>query len=141
MAPEAKLTALDKSTLGSLPANYLFDEVLARLANAPARWHMAVTIAQPGDPIDNATVQWPNDRVTVDVGTLTVMHATEEERGACRDITFDPTLLPAGVTLSDDPLLPARSAAYATSFRLRAEHGPEHSAIGEAVAAHSTRAN
>lgn len=38
----------------------------------------------------------------------------------CRDVNFDPVVLPSGIELSDDPLLRARSAAYATSFTRRA---------------------
>ncbi|MET0443270.1 MAG: hypothetical protein ABW151_01720, partial [Pseudorhodoplanes sp.] len=75
------------------------------------------------------------NRPTVDVGILTITRVEPEETGPCRDITFDPTLLPAGVELSDDPLLPARSAAYSASFRMRALEGPEPSAIGKKLAA------
>ena len=43
--------------------------------------------------------------------------------GPCRDINFDPTVLPAGIRTSDDPFPAARSAAYARSYDLRtAEH-------------------
>ena len=34
-------------------------------------------------------------------------------------INFDPTILPGGITVSDDPFPAARSAAYARSFDLR----------------------
>jgi hypothetical protein len=37
-------------------------------------------------------------------------------RGACRDINFDPLVLPEGMAPSDDPLLSARSAVYSQSF-------------------------
>jgi catalase len=135
MVPETPMVALDKSKLDSLPTDYLFNEILTRLGKGPVRWHMIVTIAQPGDRTDDATVQWPQNRPTVDVGILTITRAEPEETGPCRDITFDPTLLPAGVELSDDPLLPARSAAYSASFRMRALEGPEPSAIGKQLAA------
>jgi catalase len=92
---------------------------------------MIVTVAAPGDPTDNATVMWPAGRRQVDAGTLTIARAEPEESGACRDITFDPTILPDGVTLSDDPLLAARSAAYAASFRRRAIEAPGPSAVGK----------
>jgi catalase len=39
--------------------------------------------------------------------------------GNARDINFDPLVLPAGIEPSDDPLLSARSAVYAASYRRR----------------------
>jgi catalase len=129
--PEAPLSALDKTKLADLPTDYLFDEMVARLGKGPARWHMIVTIAASGDVTDNATVQWPAGRRTVETGVLTIDRAGTEERSACRDITFDPTILPDGVALSDDPLLGARAGAYAASFRRRAVEGAGPSAIGK----------
>src|SRR3546814_7286683 len=70
---------------------------------------MTITVAAPGDITNNATVAWPADRQSIEAGTLTITAAQPEERGACRDITFDPTILPDGIALSDDPLLAARS--------------------------------
>jgi catalase len=55
----------------------------------------------------------------VDAGVLTISAVQEEDRGACRDVTFDPLILPQGIASSNDPLLSARSATYAQSFRRR----------------------
>jgi catalase len=38
-------------------------------------------------------------------------------------------ILPKGVGRSDDPLLPARSAAYSVSFQRRAKEGPRPDAL------------
>ncbi|WP_213980553.1 catalase family peroxidase [Sphingomonas sp. dw_22] len=132
--PEAPLTELDKAKLADLPTDYLFDEIQARLAHGPARWHMIVTLAAPGDTTNNATIAWPAGRRTVEAGVLTIDRAGAEEQGACRDITFDPTILPDGVALSDDPILGARAGTYAASFRRRAAEGPGPSAVGKAPA-------
>ena len=55
--------------------------------------------------------------------------------GACRDINYDPLILPTGVDGSEDPLLAARSAVYSVSFNRR-EHdiatGKADAAIGQA---------
>ena len=75
----------------------------------------------------------------VTTATLTITGAQPEEKGACRDITFDPTILPDGVALSDDPLLPARSAAYSSSFQRRALETPGPSAVGKTLAAKAAR--
>jgi catalase len=122
--PETPFEAIDKATLGARPANFLFDDVIARLARGLLRWHLIVTIAEPGDATDDATKVWPADRRRIDVGTLVIDRALAEENGGCRNITFDPLILPSGIAPSDDPLLPARSGAYASSLARRdGEHG------------------
>jgi catalase len=105
----------------SAPAdkNYLFDALAARVQKAPARWHLILTVGQPGDPTNDATLPWPDGREQVDAGLLNVTRITSEAEGNCRDINFDPLVLPSGIAGSDDPLLAARSAAYSTSFNRR----------------------
>ena len=120
LVPEAPFEALDKSRLAALDQNFLFDEVMARLQQGPQRWHLLITVAEPGDVVNDATVQWPATRHSIDAGTLVIDRAdTEDDGGACRDITFDPLILPAGIGPSDDPLLSARSAAYSSSLTRR----------------------
>jgi catalase len=106
---------------GDAPAghNYLFDALIARVRDAPVQWRLVLTVGQPGDPTDDATAPWPANRVQIEAGVLTVMALQSEDEGACGDINFDPLVLPAGIAASDDPLLPARSAAYARSFTRR----------------------
>ena len=48
----------------------------------------------------------------MDAGTLTLDHVGSEDTSPCRDINFDPLVLPEGMAPSDDPLLNARSAVY-----------------------------
>jgi catalase len=92
---------------------------------------MLVTVAQPGDPTSDPSQAWPDYRQHVDVGTVVIESSTPQDTGACRDINYDPLVLPTGVTGSDDPILAARSAVYAVSFNRR-----EHDiATGEAAAA------
>lgn len=127
--PEAPFEAIDKASLAERPGNFLFNDLLARLSEAPLRWHMIVTLAEPGDPVDDATKTWPAERSRIDVGTLTLTRATTEETGACRNITFDPTILPSGVAPSDDPLLAGRSAVYASSLARRDGEPAQPSAL------------
>jgi len=113
----------------STDKNYLFDDMIARLARGPLQWHLIVTIGQPGDVTDDATKPWPADRATVDVGVLTIDRAETEALNNCRDINFDPLVLPSGIEPSDDPLLSTRSAAYSESFRRREGEKKSPSAI------------
>jgi catalase len=48
-----------------------------------------------------------------------IERAESQIDGACRDVNFDPLILPYGIAPSDDPLLAARSAVYAVSFNRR----------------------
>jgi catalase len=109
--------------------DYLFDALIARVHKAPAQWRLILTIGQPGDPTNDATIPWPADRERVDAGTLTVAGLEAEAPGNCRDINFDPLVLRDGIAPSDDPLLSARSAAYSVSFTRRAGEAKIPSAV------------
>jgi catalase len=109
--------------------NYLFDTFVTRLQRGPVQWHFIVTVGQPGDPTNDATLPWPDSREHVDLGTLTIDHVEDEAHGGCRDTNFDPLVLPNGIAPSDDPLLSARSAVYSVSFRRREGEKKQPSAI------------
>jgi catalase len=109
--------------------NYLFDDLIAAIGRQPLQWHLVVTVGQPGDPTNDATIAWPGGRQTIDAGTLTIDHVEGEASGPCRDLNFDPLVLPTGIEPSDDPLLNARSAAYAQSFTRRAGEAKQPSAV------------
>lgn len=117
MVPEA--TDAGDSTAAANDPDYLAMNLQQRLSQGALRWRLEVTLAESGDPTDDATKTWPADRRVIDAGTL-VLEATEpQESGPCRDINYDPLVLPNGIEASDDPLLPARSAAYADSYLRR----------------------
>jgi catalase len=109
--------------------NFLFDGLIASIHQHPLQWHLVLTVAQSGDPTDDATIPWPEGREQVDVGTLTLDSVESEETSPARDINFDPLVLPAGIAPSDDPLLSARSAVYSQSFTRRAGETKEPSEI------------
>jgi catalase len=119
MQPTASPSIVPKATLSTLAADFLEQDLMQRLAVGELRWHLIVTVAAPGDSSSDSTQAWPAGREQVDVGALVIQHAQQEPNGECRDTNFDPTIVPAGIQASDDPLLAARSAAYAKSFDLR----------------------
>jgi catalase len=129
MVPNEAFAADDPTIPPEHAVNYLFDALIAQLQQQPLQWHLMVTLARAGDPTNDATQPWPVEREQVDVGILTIEHAQGEDGGPCRDINFDPLVLPAGIEPSDDPLLSARSAAYARSFTLRAGESKPASAV------------
>ncbi|MDN5864807.1 MAG: catalase family peroxidase [Gammaproteobacteria bacterium] len=116
MLPEA---TADGEQVPADEPDFLADDLRRRLANGPLRWQLSITLARPGDPINDASRPWPADRPHIDAGTLVLRASQPQKNGSCRDINFDPTVLPAGIELSDDPLLLFRKKVYAVSHRRR----------------------
>jgi catalase len=119
LLPAAQPVAVSPDDLAKRGPNFLEQEIAERVRGGPLRWTMVVTVANPGDPTADPTKAWPDDRRTVEVGTLIVQQIEAERDGPCRDINFDPTVLPAGMRTSDDPFPAARSSAYAKSYDRR----------------------
>jgi catalase len=113
--------------LAKLGPNFLEQDLVDRLKQGTLTWHMVVTVAAPGDPTNDATKAWPDDRQHATVGDLVIHSAQAEADGPCRDFNYDPLILPAGIEPSDDPLLPARSSAYAVSFDRRTAEASHYS--------------
>ncbi|HEY0702697.1 MAG TPA: catalase family peroxidase [Candidatus Acidoferrales bacterium] len=127
--PDQTTTTADASTTDK---NYLFDAVIAQIHSAPLRWHLMVIVGQPGDSTAQAASQWPADRQQIDVGTVTIDAIESEDTSPVRDINFDPTIVPDGISVSDDPLLSARAAAYSKSFTRREGEKKTPSAVSTA---------
>lgn len=119
MRPQLPFVPLDAKQREAADANFLASELGAQLASAPLRWEMVLTVAAPDDPVNDASREWPAERERVVAGTLELSRAEPQATGACRDINYDPLILPSGIASSDDPMLAARSAVYAQSFNRR----------------------
>lgn len=117
--PVAVPVAVPADELKKRDPDFLFKEIGERIASAPQKWKLVVTVANAGDVTADPTQAWPEDRRAVEVGTLVATKVEAEADGPCRDLNFDPTVLPTGMHTSDDPFPAARSAAYAVSFNLR----------------------
>ena len=98
------------------PADYLCREIVER---GETRFRLQFILAGEGDPLDDATAAWPEDREVVDMGRLVVTGAdtTRERDGDV--LVFDPTRLTGGIEPSDDPLPQIRSDVYARSVLRR----------------------
>lgn len=109
--------------------DFLAADLRQRLAGGPLRWHLVVYFAQAGDAVDDASIPWPASRRHVVAGTLVITASTSQAHGPCRDMNFNPLVLPRGIAPSADPLLRYRADAYADSHRrrvrehARARHG------------------
>ena len=121
--PEHTLPA--KAMAYAQGADYLEQDLDKRLAAGPLKWQFNLTLAEAGDPTTDASKAWPAGRKVVDAGTLVLVKAQAQNDGECRDINYDPLILPDGIAASDDPLLNARSAAYAKSYNQRTREQSE----------------
>ncbi len=117
--PAAEPHSVPPEELAKRGTNFLEDEIAQRIKGGSLRWTMAVTVANPGDQTADPSKAWPDDRRKIEVGTLTVQAIVPEADGPCRDINYDPTVLPKGISTSDDPFPAARSSAYRVSFDRR----------------------
>ena len=117
--PEAGTQFLAAEDAAKKHPNFLFDELTDRLTKGPVKFRLVVQLAAEGDPVDDAAAVWPDDRPSVELGTLSVTHPVANNDAAQRALGYDPMRLVDGIEASDDPLLEARSAIYAASRRRR----------------------
>lgn len=118
LLPTEPVVPVTPDDLAKLGPDFLEQEIMQRVGNHPVKWNMVVTVANPDDQITDPNQPWPEDRKTVQVGTLTISRIEAEADGPCRDIVFDPTILPDGIRPAD-PFPAARSAVYQESFNRR----------------------
>ena len=117
--PEAGVEHLPDGEIDGAGPEYLQEEIRARLEREPVRFRLLARLGEEGDPIDDPTAPWPDDRETVEVGTieLTGLDTTRERDGDV--LVFDPSRVTDGIGLSPDEILNFRPDAYAVSVLRR----------------------
>src|SRR6516165_5061599 len=122
LVPE-RLVHLTPEEAAKQPADFLSDELTQRIAQKPVVFHLKAQLAKPGDQTKDGSQPWPDDRKVVELGVLTLNKVVANSLEAEKKLLFMPTNLTAGIELSDDPLPPARAAAYGVSFARRSQPG------------------
>jgi catalase len=117
--PVAGQQNLSEADAKAKSPNYLFDELRARVSKGPISYRMIVQLANPGDPTNDPSLVWPDDRKTVEVGTITITSVVADSDAAQKTLVFFPTNLTDGIELSDDPFPALRTSVYALSFARR----------------------
>ena len=112
--PKAGHATLSDEDLKTKDGNYLFDELPKRLESAPVSFKLLAQIAEEGDPTDDATKHWPDERKQIDLGTvqLNKIMPIDESKKEQKHIIFDPIPRVNGIEPSADPLLDMRAAVY-----------------------------
>ena len=121
--PVAGVMGLSDEEAKAKGPSFLFDDLRQRVKEGQVSFNFNLQLAEPGDRLDSATVPLPDSRRKVTLGSLRVTDVSNDSGGACRDITFVPTVLPKGVEPSNDPMLAARAAPYAISIGRRLSEG------------------
>jgi catalase len=119
ITPEAGNEYLDESQVQSKDGDYLFTELAQRLADKPVRFTLAVQLAEDGDVVNDATIQWPPDREVRTLGTVELTTPVADDAAQQKHVIFDPIPRLSGIEPSDDPLLELRAAVYVISGRRR----------------------
>jgi catalase len=121
--PGAGTEHLADAAASAKSANFLFDEIAARVVKGPVTFHLAVQLANPGDVVDDATAHWPEDRPQLEFGTLALTRRVADDDAEARRIIFDPIPRVDGIESAGDPLLEPRAAVYLLSGRRRRAAG------------------
>ena len=107
---------LDRAT--GLDRRFLTGELQELLAAGPVEFTIAFQLGEPGDPTDDPSKAWPEQRRLVSAGTLAITGLAADQQHWERQV-FDPTRLPEGVEQSDDAVLAFRPQAYGVSAERR----------------------
>lgn len=121
LATPEKIVHLEPADAEKRPPSFLLDELRTRLARGAVTFHLQAQLAKPGDSTKDPSRPWPDSNRVVDLGALTIDALVPDSAAAEKDLLFLPGQVPDGIEPSDDPMIPARDAAYAVSFARRAQ--------------------
>ena len=114
--PAEGIVNLDSAAAAKAGPNYLFEDLKSRLAKGPIRFKLVAQMANPGDQTKDGSMVWPADRKLVELGTISLTTVAPDNEALQRKLTYNPIYLTSGIELSDDPIVPLRSAVYALSI-------------------------
>jgi catalase len=98
---------------------YIFDELKERISKGPIKFEMYAQLAEEGDPTNDITKEWPEERKQVLLGTVEADKLVEENEKEQKHVIFDPMPRVEGIEASDDPIIDFRAALYLISGRER----------------------
>ena len=119
--PPAGEAFLSPEDAGKRSPSFLREELEGRLRTGPEAFRLLLQLAETGDPTDDVTALWPEGRTLVELGRLEITAISPTSAADERRLIFDPANCTAGIDLSTDPILLARSAAYSISYDRRSK--------------------
>lgn len=119
--PDLGVASLTPEEGAARDADYLRDDLIARLADGPASFTLHIQLAREGDDPTDPTTEWGEDRKAIVAGRLEITGVTADQEKGCERLLFDPTRLCDGIEVSGDRVLDARPHAYAVSSKRRSK--------------------
>ena len=116
--PDLGAQLLPAEAVAKASPDYLETEIRERVASGPVTFRLQVQLSGKGDAIENPSVAWPADRRIVALGSLTVTGVVADSDAEERALLFMPSAVIDGIEPAD-PMIAARSAAYAVSYQRR----------------------
>ncbi|HTB60886.1 MAG TPA: catalase family peroxidase [Polyangia bacterium] len=117
--PVAGQQDLSEAEAKTKSANFLAEDLRTRLKAGPIKFRLVVQLPNPGDPTNDSSLVWPEDRKTIEVGTISITSVVADSDAAQRALAVAPTNLTDGIELSDDPLPALRTSVYGRSVARR----------------------
>jgi catalase len=123
--PVAGNEYLDEAGAAARTPDFLFDEIKARVAKGPVKFHIVVQLAEDGDTVEDATVRWPADRMQLTFGEISLTEIAPNNASEQQQIIFDPIPRVDGIEASADPLFEPRANVYLMAGRRRRAAGKQ----------------
>lgn len=117
--PVAGVVKLDSAAAAKKTPNYMFDDLKRTFAKGSVKYTLFAQLANTGDPTNDGSKVWPDDRKRVELGTIVINKVAPNNEALQKTLAFNPLIVTGGIALSDDPLPSIRSAVYALSVAHR----------------------
>jgi len=121
--PVAGIQGQSAEVLATMAKDVLFTELASRLNNETVTFDLVLELAGEGDPLNDATALWPENRDRVPIGRLTLTGTLDEEDLNDKVMNHDPSQLTDGIDPTDDPILQIRRGVYEVSAAQRSSAG------------------
>jgi catalase len=116
LLPEEGEELLTQEQAQKQSANYLMDEIKARLAQTPVTFDLYAQVAESNDKIKDLSIPLPDNRKRVLLGKIQIKNVTANTPEEDRALVFCPSNVPAGIEAAD-----GMSSFYSKVFRLSAK--------------------
>lgn len=106
-------------------ADFLEQDLRARIADGTVRFDLLALLDRPGDPVLDLTSRWPDEdqRDAVRLGRIAITGIQDDQH--CDQSIFNPTNLADGIGAPPDEMFAARQMAYAMSLARRWQEAAE----------------
>ncbi|MGL5115105.1 MAG: catalase family peroxidase [Beijerinckiaceae bacterium] len=118
--PEAGVAGQSPAEMAAKPHDFLFGELERRLKQGTVDFRLDLQMAQDGDPLDDPSAFWPEERERITVGRLELSRPITLDEIGDPLMMHDPTKVTDGIEISpDDQIMAARRGAYLVSAAKR----------------------